>query len=184
MPLRCMMALCGVTAGELSETLWKLFERKQDMSCTVKLFFQIKLDFLLDTVILQILFLMMYLFTTVPRPHGHWQLQELLGNQCDHYHYLRLAYLVILKINMIRSDLSNISPVKGLLVMSAIGKSRLPAIAQRGVNGKPAQSLPKTFCWVSKNKSYVCNFRNSTSTLQVSCNFGNVRIYRSANPEN
>ena len=24
---------------------------------------------------------MMYLFTTVPHPHGHWQLQELLGNQ-------------------------------------------------------------------------------------------------------
>ena len=23
---------------------------------------------------------MMYLFTTVPHPHGHWQLQELLGN--------------------------------------------------------------------------------------------------------
>ena len=22
----------------------------------------------------------MYLFTTVPYPHGHWQLQELLGN--------------------------------------------------------------------------------------------------------
>ena len=22
----------------------------------------------------------MYLFTTVPHPHGHWQLQELLGN--------------------------------------------------------------------------------------------------------
>ena len=29
--------------------------------------------------------MMMYLFTTVPHPHGHWQLQELLGNQgrCD-----------------------------------------------------------------------------------------------------
>ena len=26
------------------------------------------------------LFAMMYLFTTVPHPHGHWQLQELLGN--------------------------------------------------------------------------------------------------------
>ena len=25
--------------------------------------------------------MMMYLFTTVPHPHGHWQLQELLGNQ-------------------------------------------------------------------------------------------------------
>ena len=25
---------------------------------------------------------MMYLFTTVPHPHGHWQLKELLGNQC------------------------------------------------------------------------------------------------------
>ena len=25
---------------------------------------------------------MMYLFTTVPHPHGHWQLQELLGNLC------------------------------------------------------------------------------------------------------
>ena len=24
--------------------------------------------------------MMMYLFTTVPHPHGHWQLQELLGN--------------------------------------------------------------------------------------------------------
>ena len=34
---------------------------------------------------------MMYLFTTVPHPHGHWQLQELLGNQCYHYHYLRLG---------------------------------------------------------------------------------------------
>ena len=39
--------------------------------------------------------MMMYLFTTVPHPHGHWQLQELLGNQCYHYHYLRLAYLEI-----------------------------------------------------------------------------------------
>ena len=25
--------------------------------------------------------MMMYLFTTVPHPHGHWQLQELLGNE-------------------------------------------------------------------------------------------------------
>ena len=24
---------------------------------------------------------MMYLATTVPHPHGHWQLQELLGNK-------------------------------------------------------------------------------------------------------
>ena len=24
---------------------------------------------------------LMYLFTTVPHPHGHWQLQELLGNR-------------------------------------------------------------------------------------------------------
>ena len=24
-------------------------------------------------------FICMYLFTTVPHPHGHWQLQELLG---------------------------------------------------------------------------------------------------------
>ena len=24
----------------------------------------------------------MYLFTTLPRPHEHWQLRELLGNQC------------------------------------------------------------------------------------------------------
>ena len=35
----------------------------------------------------------MYLYTTVPHPYGHSQLQELLGNQCYHYHYLRLAYL-------------------------------------------------------------------------------------------
>ena len=27
--------------------------------------------------------MMMYLFTTVPHPHGHWQLQELLGNHED-----------------------------------------------------------------------------------------------------
>ena len=26
---------------------------------------------------------MMYLFTTVPHPHGHWQLQELLGNHIE-----------------------------------------------------------------------------------------------------
>ena len=25
--------------------------------------------------------MMMYLFTTVPHPHGHWQPQELFGNQ-------------------------------------------------------------------------------------------------------
>ena len=25
-------------------------------------------------------YVMMYLFTTVPHPHGHWQLQDLLGN--------------------------------------------------------------------------------------------------------
>ena len=25
-------------------------------------------------------YMMMYLLTTVPHPHGHWQLQELLGN--------------------------------------------------------------------------------------------------------
>ena len=25
----------------------------------------------------------MYLFTTVPHPHGHWQLQELLGNNTN-----------------------------------------------------------------------------------------------------
>ena len=25
----------------------------------------------------------MYLFTTLPHSHGHWQLQELLGNQID-----------------------------------------------------------------------------------------------------
>ena len=31
----------------------------------------------------------MYLFTTVPHPHGHWQLQELLGNQC--YHYIHMS---------------------------------------------------------------------------------------------
>ena len=35
----------------------------------------------------------MYLFPTVPHPHGHWQLQELLGNLNDlHinvYHHLR-----------------------------------------------------------------------------------------------
>ena len=24
---------------------------------------------------------MMHLFTTVPHPHGHWQLQEILGKQ-------------------------------------------------------------------------------------------------------
>ena len=35
----------------------------------------------------------MYRFTTLPHPHGHWQLQELLGNQCYHYHHLGIAYL-------------------------------------------------------------------------------------------
>ena len=30
----------------------------------------------------------MYLFTTVPHPHGHWQLQELLGNQGHPENYL------------------------------------------------------------------------------------------------
>ena len=29
---------------------------------------------------------MMYLFTIVPHPHGHWQLQELPGNQCLLYY--------------------------------------------------------------------------------------------------
>ena len=40
---------------------------------------------------------LMYLFTTVLHPHGHWQLQELLGNQCYHYHYLicLLLHLVL-----------------------------------------------------------------------------------------
>ena len=29
----------------------------------------------------------MYLFTTVPHPHGHWQLQELLGNSYERNNY-------------------------------------------------------------------------------------------------
>ena len=49
---------------------------------------------LLDVIkVCAILSLVTYLFATVPHPHGHWQLQELLGNQCYHYHHLRLAYL-------------------------------------------------------------------------------------------
>ena len=32
--------------------------------------------------------MMMYLFTTVPHPHGHWQLQELLGNQEQYYNWV------------------------------------------------------------------------------------------------
>ena len=35
--------------------------------------------------------MMMYLFTTVPDPHGHWQLQELLGNQCYHVKPSKIA---------------------------------------------------------------------------------------------
>ena len=38
--------------------------------------------------------MMMYLFTTVPHPHGHWQLQELLGN--DRYRYSHIYALEII----------------------------------------------------------------------------------------
>ena len=58
------------------------------------------------------LMMLMYLFTTVPHPHGHWQLQELLGNQylhklnivaamqnTNHMHaYLKLQYRFTLKV--------------------------------------------------------------------------------------
>ena len=37
------------------------------------------------------LVMMMYLVTTVPHPREHWQLQELLGNQCYHYQHLLLV---------------------------------------------------------------------------------------------
>ena len=33
----------------------------------------------------------MYLFTTVPHPHGHWQLQELLGNR--HVLYQHVVFM-------------------------------------------------------------------------------------------
>ena len=68
-----------------------------------EVFFKILIILFLDTLSQQIFFLiikinnfwgdlsgisaktatlfLMYLFTTVPHPHGHWQLQELLGNQ-------------------------------------------------------------------------------------------------------
>ena len=41
--------------------------------------------------------MMMYLFTTVPHPHGHWQLQELLGNGC------------VIQTNVFWGDLTDIS---------------------------------------------------------------------------
>ena len=37
---------------------------------------------------LQQMLVCMYLFTTLPHPQGHWQLQELLGNQCHHQNLL------------------------------------------------------------------------------------------------
>ena len=37
--------------------------------------------------------MMMYLFTTVTHPHGHWQLQELFGN---HYVWESLCLGIIL----------------------------------------------------------------------------------------
>ena len=53
---------------------------------------------------------MMYLFTTVPHPHGHWQLQELLGNhlwsQCMHGpKYPKRAFENILKQDLLVSHL-------------------------------------------------------------------------------
>ena len=37
---------------------------------------------------------MMYLFTTVPHPHGHWQLQELLGNHIYGRIYTLTIYVI------------------------------------------------------------------------------------------
>ena len=35
----------------------------------------------------------MYLLTTLPHPHKHWQLQELLGNQCVYSCVYAVVYL-------------------------------------------------------------------------------------------
>ena len=52
----------------------------------VRLFVYRSIDIIIDICDMMMI---MYLFTTVPHPHGHWQLQELLGN---HYYYILLLY--------------------------------------------------------------------------------------------
>ena len=84
----------------------------------------------------------MYLFTTVPHPHGRCQLQELLGNQFQHMHTV-FAYVVSLRRNWTYSilDVQAVLVNKGTastseMLTSALRSSHGAVLVGEGTLGK------------------------------------------------
>ena len=54
------------------------------------------------------MYVCMYMFTTLPHPHGHWQIQELLGNYCDVVNVHTAYVTVILRLKLCVLELSRL----------------------------------------------------------------------------
>ena len=115
----------------------------------------------------------MYLFTTVPHPHGHWQLQELLGNNV-HVFYAWLEVNTVnapissrykAKLQSNRHEVSTLCPVRN--PYNETRRSQCFFLSRNGGSFTPKNShlyyLKKTFLDQSMQNNSLFKFENRST---------------------